>query len=316
MTGRNRTLAIGLVAGVLLLSACSSTGSDRATTSTLPSSTVTTSTTTPRVLPGHTSWIETFVDESRPTEPVSGPRQPSRTLETAMYRPNGSGPFPLIMFSHGLGGHPEKFTKLLSVWADNGYAVAAPTFPLTNSHLTDAIANSGDAVNQADDISFVLDNVLAHSRDPKDRLFRAIDADRIGAGGLSLGGFTTYDLVYSLCCRDNRIKSAEVLDGFHGSVAVDGHVPLLVAHSDADPAVPYASAEKIFDAAAAPFWFVTLHGASHATQWEDDVTPYDAIAERLSTDFWDATLKGDAKALARLRRDATVPGLSSIETKP
>jgi hypothetical protein len=62
---------------------------------------------------------------------------------------------------------------------------------------------------------------------------------------------------------------------------------------------------------------VTLHGADHYTQWADDPTgaPYHALAEHLTTDFWDATLKGKEAALIRLQRDATVNGLSSIESR-
>ncbi len=137
------------------------------------------------------------------------------------------------------------------------------------------------------------------------------------AGGLSLGGVTTYLLVYGACCRDQRIDAAEVLDGFQAGGAVDGHVPLLIAHSDTDPLIPYASARKSFTAAGPPVWFVTLHGASHASQWEDDVTPYDHVAEQVTIDFWDATLNRNRKqrAFTRLEQDATVPGLSSIEVK-
>jgi dienelactone hydrolase len=302
--------------GSLVLGSCSSTGADHAATNTQPSRPAPSTTREPSVMPGHTSWTETFVDTSRPTEPKSGPSKPSRTLVTAIYRPNGSGPFPLIMFSHGLSGHPEKFTKLLSVWANAGYVVVAPAFPLTNSHVKDAYKNLDDGRHQATDVSFVLDHVLALNRDPKHRLFGTIDTNRIGAGGLSLGGFTTYELLYGTCCRDHRIKAAEVLDGFHSSMSVDGHVPLLIAHSDTDPAIPYASAKVIYDAARGPVWFVTLHGASHASEWENDVTPYDHIAERLTTDFWNATLKGDSKAFAHLERDATVPGLATIVAKP
>lgn len=315
---RRRTGAIAWIAAALLvLGACSSSGARHADArNTAPSQWSTTSTTTrPRSLPGHTSWIETFVDSSRPTVPVSNPRRSSRTLVTSVYRPNGSGPFPLIVFAHGLNGHPEKFTKLLSAWADAGFAVAAPAFPLTNSHVRDANANATDAVNQAGDLSFVLDQVLALNADRGSRLYGAIDERRIGGGGLSLGGFTIYESVYGKCCRDNRIKAAEVLDGFHPSVSVDGHVPILIAHSDTDPAIPYASAMKVFDAAAAPAWFVTLHGASHASEWENDVTPYDHIGERLTRDFWEATLNADSQAFVRLRHDATVPNLSSIQAK-
>jgi fermentation-respiration switch protein FrsA (DUF1100 family) len=93
------------------------------------------------------------------------------------------------------------------------------------------------------------------------------------------------------------------------------HVPLLIAHSDTDPALPYASARAAYDAAHAPVWFVTLHGAAHSTQWENDPTPYDAIGERLTVDFWNATLRDRKAAFAALQRDATVAGLSSIESR-
>ena len=66
---------------------------------------------------------------------------------------------------------------------------------------------------------------------------------------------------------------------------------------------------------APPVWLVTLHGADHYTQWADDPTPYQALDEHLTTDFWDATLKDKKAALSRLQRDATVNGLSSIESR-
>ena len=262
---------------------------------------------------GHTSWYETFVDTTRPTVPTVGPTLPSRTLATAIYRPNRHGQFPLIVFAHGASGHPEKFTKLFSAWADAGYVVAAPAFPLTNNHA--AHQNIGDVAQQPGDMSFVLDQVLAMDRERGNLLSHSIDEHRIGAAGLSLGGITTYLLVYGDCCRDDRIKAAEILDGVQPGVTVDGHVPLYLGHSDADPVLPYASARSTYDRTQPPVWFVTLHGASHASQWEDDVTPYDQIAERTTTDFWDATLRRHPRTLASLEHDATVPGLSSIEHK-
>ncbi len=314
---RRRYPIAGFATGLLvLLTSCSSSGTRVPTSApTAPSQSSTTATTAPRLLPGHTSWIETFVDGSRRTIPVSGAPRPSRTLVTTIYRPNGTGPFPLIVFSHGLDGHPDKFTKLFSAWADAGLAIAAPAFPLTNSHAANPNADVGDVGQQPADVSFVLDNILGQDKQRRSRLFHAIDAHRIGAGGLSLGGLTTYWLVYRECCRDQRIDAAAVLDGIRSDERLDGHVPLLIAHSDTDPTLPYSSALEAFDAARAPVWFVTLHGAAHASQWEDDITPFDHIAERITIDFWDATLEGDTRAFARLQRDATVPGLSSIVSK-
>ena len=228
-------------------------------------------------MPGHTSWVATFLDRSRRTVPTTGASLPSRRLVTAIYRPNGTGPFPLIVFSHGLDGHPQKFTKLFSAWADAGFAIAAPAFPLTNSRAANPNSNVGDVGQQPADVSFVLDRVLALNNQTRSRLFHAIDQHRIGGGGLSLGGLTTYMLVYGKCCRDQRIDAVAVLDGLRSDEPLDGHVPLLIAHSDTDPTLPYSSALEAFAAARAPAWFVTLHGAAHASQWEDDVTAFDHI---------------------------------------
>jgi dienelactone hydrolase len=262
---------------------------------------------------GFTSWTQTFVDRSRPTVPSSGPPLPYRELETAIYRPNGDGTFPLIVFGHGFVGHPRKFTKLFSAWARAGYVVAAPTFPLTNDEANNITI--GDYVNQPGDMSFVLDRVLALNRRPGSALYDAVDPRRVGAAGLSLGGLTTYLLVYGDCCRDDRFAAAAVLNGVNAGVTIDGHVPLLIAHSDTDPLIPYASARRAYDQAQPPAWLMTFFGASHASQWEDNVTPYDAIAERTTTDFWDATLERTKGGFARLAHDATVPGLSAIERK-
>lgn len=269
--------------------------------------------------PAFTSWTETFVDRSRPTPAgAAAPAQPARTLATTIYRPRGKGPFPLIVFAHGSGGHPDKFTQLLRAWAKAGYVVAAPAFPLSNSTVAQNSKNDSDVANQPADMSFVLTQMLRKSRDPKHRLHGAIDRRHVGAAGLSLGGAATYLAVYDDCCRDRRFRAAMVLDGLRlgSALRLDGHAPLLIAHSDTDPRLPYALARAAYDAAAPPVWLVTLHGASHASQWENDPTPYDTVDERFTTDFWDATLKGKHAARARLQRDATVDGLSSIESRP
>src|SRR5262249_20801550 len=119
-----------------------------------------------------------------------------------------------------------------------------------------------------------------------------------------------------------RIKASEVLDGLLLPVGAnqdtpqpDGHVPLLIAHSDTDASVPYAGVHTIYAHAPAPVWLVTFHGAEHASQWDDTPTRYDAIADRITLDFWNAALKGNRRAFTQLERDASVAGLSSIETR-
>ena len=106
----------------------------------------------------------TLVDHSRPTvDPAHGRSAPSRTLVTQVYIPKGKGSFPLVVMAHGNAGNPGKLTELLTTWAQAGYVVAAPTFPLTND-LTEIPTVIGDYVNQPGDVSFVIDQVLKRSK--------------------------------------------------------------------------------------------------------------------------------------------------------
>jgi dienelactone hydrolase len=265
-----------------------------------------------------TTANETFVDRSRSTKANGEPAIPERSLTTSVYVPDGGGPFPLIVFSHGLNGHPDKFTELLTVWAQAGYVVAAPAFPLTNDRVPNATGNVPDINNQPGDVSFVIDEMLRINRDPESRVYERIDPERIGIGGLSLGGATTYGAAFNDCCRDDRVKAVEVLAGaliVGGEHELDGHVPLLIVHGDQDPALSYTLASEIYAKAAAPVWFVTLNGALHAPPFENDDTPHDALVERLTTDFWDATLGRDAKAFGRFEKDAVVDGLSTMQSR-
>lgn len=130
----------------------------------------------------------TLVDASRPTPAgTQTPARPDRTLVTEVYVPDTPGPRPLIVFSHGLFGHPDKFTHLLQAWAAAGYVVVAPAFPLTNDRVPGATANARDLWQQPGDVSYVLDRVLAANDDPGDLLHDRIDPERIGAGACRSG---------------------------------------------------------------------------------------------------------------------------------
>ncbi len=164
-------------------------------------------------------------------------------------------------------------------------------------------------MNQPGDISFVLTQLL-HGP-----LRSRIDASRIGAAGLSLGGATTYGLIESPCCRDGRIKAAAVLDAVRipiGEPFEQNTIPLLIAHIDTDLAAPYKSAQQAFAEGASPKWLLTFVGGIHPEAYEDTPSPHDATATRTSIDFFDLTLLADAGARARLLRDGANPGESSI----
>jgi predicted dienelactone hydrolase len=302
-----RVLALTL-AGALISVGCSSPKEETASTQPV------------RPMPFE-SWTETLVDRNRTTPAgTETPGYPERTLETTIYLPAGDGPAPFIVFSHGLMGHPDKFTQLLSWWAEAGYVVAAPAFPLTNDRVPGAPRGFVDLRSQPGDVSFVIDELLAANDDPTNRLSGRIDPHRIAAAGLSLGGATTYAVTFNPCCRDDRVMASMVLAGallpsFSDDYVLDGHVPLLIVHGDQDLALPYSNAVEAFSVAAPPVWLVTLIGGAHATPFENDVTPFDQMVAELTVDFWDATLGGDDTAFDRFEQHAAVDGLSALEQR-
>src|SRR3954453_12625186 len=75
----------------------------------------------------------------------------NRPVPTTVYVPESGTSAPLIVFGHGMLGHPRKFTRLFACWADAGYVVAAPAFPHTSDenpppYLIEDVPNQPRAV--------------------------------------------------------------------------------------------------------------------------------------------------------------------------
>lgn len=300
--------------------------SDVATTAaaavdTLPVDTASPTTDLPTSPPFETATMsETFVDTSRPTVPLSGPQLPSRTIDTTIVYPQGSGPFPLIVMSHGIGGAPKGYTVLSGVWASLGYVVALPAFPLTNDRAPGAETNLFDGVNQPKDVSFVIDQLLGLNGDDKSPLFGRIDADRIGVAGHSFGAATTYALTFAGCCRDPRIKAVVILAGL---IFIDPDnndfsrpLPILIMHGDADTTLNIALDTAVYPQLAGPKWFVTLLGANHSSPFVNGHSKWTKIVHDTTSDFWNGTLGNDPSSLQTLRTDAVVEGVSTLESSP
>jgi dienelactone hydrolase len=261
---------------------------------------------------------ETFVDTSRPTPAGSQtPAEPARTLVTRIVHPATGGPYPLIVMSHGLTGHPDEYAETVPGWASDGFVVAAPKFPLTNREVPGAGGNVTDVGNQPGDVSFVIDQVLAASDDRSSPLHGLVDADAIGVVGHSLGGATTWAVSFDTATRDERIDSTVVFAGLTipmegGELELGSGLPLLVMHGDEDD-VPLDLDRAPYEQASAPKWFVTLLGATHVPAFTDAESPHDELVTRTVLDFWHGTLDGDAEALERVTADATDPELSVVD---
>lgn len=269
---------------------------------------------------------QTFVDPSRPT-PANGssPQTPQRALVTTILYPatgpaadtppasgaapdHAAGPYPLVVFSHGLGANPQVYLPLLRAWAEAGYVVAAPRFPLSSSE-TPGGPNAGDVVHQPGDVSFVITSVLKEARAKTGTLSGLVDPDQVAAAGHSNGGITTLGIAANTCCHDRRVKTAIVMAGTAthypgGKYDFREAPPLLVVHGTDDSLVPYTEGVAVFNQARGPKALLTVRGGDHLSSAGVN-GPAATPIQRSTVDFLDRYLRGDAAAGARLPRDAT-----------
>ena len=287
----------------------------------------------------------TFVDESRPT-PANAvqPGAPNRTLSVRVWYPavapsadevrdddfssvpdpspmfdappaTGAGPFPLIVFGHGLGGVPAVYGDLLESWAAAGFVVAAPAFPLSNENSPGG-ADAGDVSNQPGDVSAVITRAIELSTSAEGRaLAGMIDGDHVGVAGHSNGGITAAGMIGQSCCFDDRVDAAIIISGTSqlfpgGNFDWSRTPPLLVMHGELDAVIPLDEGTRIFNNARAPKGLFTLLGIDHGSFLVRDSKAF-AITVKASLDFWKGYLKNDEPALAALPDDQE-PGLATM----
>jgi dienelactone hydrolase len=242
----------------------------------------------------------TFVDESRPTPAnATQPGSPTRTLSVRVWYPavapsadeardddfssvpdpspsfdappaTGAGPFPLIVFGHGLGGVPAVYGDLLESWAAAGFVVAAPAFPLSNENSPGG-PDAGDVSNQPGDVSAVITEALTLSSSAEGRVLAGmIDGEHIGVAGHSNGGITTAGLIGQSCCFDDRVDAAIIIAGTSqlfpgGTFDWSRTPPLLVMHGEDDTLIPLDEGKRLFNNARSPKGLFTLLGIDHGS---------------------------------------------------
>lgn len=265
----------------------------------------------------------TFVDTSRPTAANGDvPAKDSRTLFTRIYYPavgtpesrevpgaapaNDEGPYPLVVFAHGFQAVSEVYRDIYIAWAEAGYVVAAPDFPLSSSRSTMNHPVASDYVNQPADVSFLIDRLLAESARAGGVLAGLVDPERIGVSGQSLGGMTTMGVAYHTCCVDPRIDAAIPMAGRlaafpDGEYFTGIDTPILVIHGDRDDTVSYADGRAIYDGASPPRFFLTILGGDHIVPYvAGRNNPQTEPIRRAIVAFFDAYLKGRPDGIDRL----------------
>lgn len=306
-----RTRSLVLVTLVLVSAGCGGGGHDGAELGPLAAQSGLTVTVSTR----------TFVDTTRST-PAQGDatERPSRNLGTTIVVPEGPGPFPLIMFSHGFGGSGAGYSGLLRALASAGYLVAAPDFPLTSTGAPGGPQRGAEALeSQPADVRFVIDELLRLNADATDPLGGRIDPGRIGAAGHSMGAGVTMGVAFNSCCRDERIRAGVLMSVdpptlYRGDYFVPPAVPALFIHGDQDESLPYQGGRRAYAKAEPPKFLLTVIGGDHNWPFTGAQSPAGAgVVLAATIDFFDTYLKGRPDGLRRLEADTDRAGVVRLE---
>ncbi len=120
-----------------------------------------------------------------------------RNLPLRLRLPAGSGPVPLVLFSHGLGGSVDAGSLWAEAWAQAGIATLHLQHPGSDRETARAgmraflAAISGEQLlNRCADVRFVLDE-LARRQATGEALLQRLRLDTLGLAGHSFGSHTT-----------------------------------------------------------------------------------------------------------------------------
>ena len=222
------------------------------------------------------------------------------------------GPFPVVLFSHGLGGSPTDYRPLLTRWAAAGFVAAAPSYPHTSRGAPDP--QILDVINQPADASHVLTRLLALNSQQGDPFRGRLDPERIGAAGHSAGGITTIGLFTT--GRDERFDAGIVLAGsalgvgtaFSGQAA-----PQLFVHGELDEVVSYRAGRAAYDQVPWPKAMLSLPAGDHGRSLLSGGEPALGVVAGTTVEFLRWSLYGDPAAKRRLPDAAVEGGLATLD---
>jgi fermentation-respiration switch protein FrsA (DUF1100 family) len=231
----------------------------------------------------------------------------------------GAGPFPLVVFGHGFAVTPNLYARLLRAWAQAGYVVAAPVFPLANADAPGG-PNESDLPNQPADMRLVISRLLAVNNASSGPLSGLIAQREIAVAGQSDGGDTALAAAYDPPLHDPRIDAAMILSGTEipgiGAFQIaPGGPPLLATQGTADTINPPSATSAFYDSAPAPKYLLTLLGASHLPPYSTQ-QPQLTIVERVTIAIIDYYLKHIPGSLHRLLNASNVAGIAALNSHP
>lgn len=272
----------------------------------------------------------------------------NRDIAARVYAPPGPGPFPVIVFSPGLGGSQTGYAYLGKYWAAHGYVSVHLDHPGSDTaavlaadgdklaRMSRILSNPANLVDRPHDISFAIDQLEKLDRAPGPWQGR-LDLARLGVAGHSFGAYTTMAVAGETFpggarFADPRVKAAvamstpgaargPMIHGDYGTV----RIPVFHFTGTEDKVLPtdvVADRRLPFDLSPGPgTYLVVFQGGDHMVfsgRGSVASRPNDPAFQRevcrASTAFWDATLKGDAAAKAWLDDGAFAAELGGLGT--
>lgn len=228
-----------------------------------------------------------------------------REVPAKIYFPaDGEGPFPMVIFSHGLGGSREGYAYLGRHWASHGYVSVHLEHDGSDAEVwrgqADAAAEMNraakdprNAIDRPKDVSLAIDELTRMNGEKDGPLENLLDVERIAVAGHSFGAFTALAVV-----------------GEAGSHAVDGRaladarVKAAIPMSAPVPAARQLRFDAVYGRIATPCLHMTgtLDESPIAfTKAEDRRVPYDHI--KLADQYLVTFIGGDHAIFSgRIRR--------------
>jgi hypothetical protein len=239
--------------------------------------------------------------------------------------------YPLIVFAPGYRLRPKNYTTLLNSWVKAGFLVAALEFPATTYPASEPPYHAqlpfgtpeSDMFNEPADVAFAIQQVTAATDTKSSWLHGLIDKNAVVLAGHSDGGDVAAALVYDAAKRvaGVDVRAVAVLSGAEFAIAGQTYsqppgppVPLLVVQSMTDVCNPPSSAVQLYNAIAAPKYYLDLDNATHLGPYDGADPQLSTVVEQTTIAFFQGAIAPSAISTQALTAPATVAGVSSLLT--
>lgn len=160
---------------------------------------------------------------------------PDRDVSLTINLPQGSGQFPIIVFSPYLAGANKGYQTLLDTWVEQGYVVISLR-PSAHSSSTESGQEALSHWRERPQDMRAVINALDSLQEYEPQLKNKLDLDAIGVGGHLIGAMASSFLVGATTTtgdtfKDRRVKGALLM-------APQGHGQILDEHSWEDISTP------------------------------------------------------------------------------